>query len=130
MISLLISSDFLQMHDLVSVCIKYFSENMGAVLKYPVDLTCLNASLIDKLHTCFTVEVKKTKKKKSKSCFWEEEGAEFFTHPNILAFFLMGFVHMKKNNNKKKELDDIDDPHDKVLSFFFWKLRSNFLFYL
>eukprot|EP01083_Nonionella_stella_P033953 92900_1 len=53
LISLLISSDFLQMEELVTECLEYFRENISSVLKYPVDLSCMNTALLKKISAMF-----------------------------------------------------------------------------
>lgn len=45
-ISILISSDFLQMQELVNECISYVVSNLHDVVRLPIDMSCLNDSLI------------------------------------------------------------------------------------
>ena len=40
-ISILISSDFLQMQDLVKQCLEYTAKNLEDVVKLPIDMNCL-----------------------------------------------------------------------------------------
>lgn len=41
-LSVLISSDFLQMHDLVKECISYVVLNLNDVVRLPIDMNCIN----------------------------------------------------------------------------------------
>jgi len=50
-ISVLISSDFLQMAELVNECMSYVILNMADVVRLPIDMSCLNDSLIWKIAT-------------------------------------------------------------------------------
>lgn len=45
-LSVLISSDFLQMHDLVKECISYVVLNLNDVVRLPIDMNCINQKLI------------------------------------------------------------------------------------
>ena len=45
-ISILISSDFLQMKMLVQECIDFVIENLHDVVRLPIDMNCLNQNLI------------------------------------------------------------------------------------
>ena len=45
-VSILISSDFLQMQELVNECISYVVSNLHDVVRLPIDMSCLNDSLI------------------------------------------------------------------------------------
>lgn len=45
-ISILISSDFLQMRELVEECISYVVLNLGDVVRLPIDMSCLSPKLI------------------------------------------------------------------------------------
>jgi hypothetical protein len=45
-ISILISSDFLQMQELVNECISYVVSNLHDVVRLPIDMGCLNKELI------------------------------------------------------------------------------------
>ncbi|KAJ3160212.1 hypothetical protein HDU86_001048 [Geranomyces michiganensis] len=55
-LSILISSNFLQMTALEDLCIRYIHENLDDVLKIPVDMGCLSEPLIQKLTKLFTIE--------------------------------------------------------------------------
>lgn len=48
-ISILISSDFLQMTSLVDLCIKFVSQNLTDIIKLPIDLSCISEKLLNKL---------------------------------------------------------------------------------
>ena len=45
-ISILISSDFLKMKELVEECVCYVISNLHDVVRLPIDMKCLNTSLI------------------------------------------------------------------------------------
>jgi len=48
-ISILISSDFLGMANLVEECIKYIQEKLSDVVRFPIDLSCLNSTILTRL---------------------------------------------------------------------------------
>jgi len=48
-ISILISSDFLQMKILVSECVIFIAKNLKDVVRLPIDMSCLNNTLISKI---------------------------------------------------------------------------------
>lgn len=48
-ISILISSDFLQMKVLVQECIDFVIENIHDVVRLPIDMNCLNQNLIKRI---------------------------------------------------------------------------------
>jgi hypothetical protein len=48
-ISILISSDFLQMKVLVQECIDFVIENLHDVVRLPIDMNCLNQTLIKRI---------------------------------------------------------------------------------
>ncbi len=48
-VSILISSEFLQMEKLVDLCIEHISNNLNDIIKLPIDLSCINEKLINKL---------------------------------------------------------------------------------
>jgi len=72
-ISILISSDFLQMDSLVAACLRFLRDHIGKILRSPVDLSCLNSRLIIQLSELFTPEqldmLKDTKDKLSSKLF-------------------------------------------------------------
>jgi hypothetical protein len=48
-ISILISSDFLQMKGLVQECIDFVIDNLHDVVRLPIDMNCLNQNLIKRI---------------------------------------------------------------------------------
>ena len=48
-ISILISSDFLQMAGLVEESLVYVNENLQEILQLPIDMNCMNSSLVKRL---------------------------------------------------------------------------------
>ena len=48
-VSILISSDFLQMESLVDVCLKNISSRLNEIVKLPIDLTCISEKLLNRL---------------------------------------------------------------------------------
>jgi hypothetical protein len=48
-VSILISSDFLQMGALVDTCLAFFAANLNEIIKLPIDLSCLSERLIHRL---------------------------------------------------------------------------------
>lgn len=56
LVSILISSQFLGMQDLVSQCINYFYVNTNDILKLPIDLSCMNDELIDSIAELYDIE--------------------------------------------------------------------------
>ena len=48
-ISILISSDFLQMQDLVKHCLEYTAKNLEDVVKLPIVMNCLNQNVLKQL---------------------------------------------------------------------------------
>ena len=48
-ISVLISSEFLGIDDLVEKCLVFVNNYLEEVIKLPIDMSCLNQSLIDRL---------------------------------------------------------------------------------
>jgi hypothetical protein len=55
-ISILISSDFLGMAKLVEECVGFVKTNLHNVVKLPIDMNCLNSSLIKKIAMAVTIE--------------------------------------------------------------------------
>ncbi|KAI8823522.1 uncharacterized protein EV422DRAFT_565465 [Fimicolochytrium jonesii] len=54
-LSILVSSNFLQMAALEDQCLSYIHQTIDDVLKVSTDMTCLNQPLVDKLAKLFTV---------------------------------------------------------------------------
>ena len=48
-VSILISSDFLQMEALVEESVRYVAKNLQEIISLPIDMNCMNSSLIKKL---------------------------------------------------------------------------------
>ena len=48
-VSILISSEFLQMEPLVDICLEHISANLNDIIKLPIDLSCISEKLINKL---------------------------------------------------------------------------------
>lgn len=48
-VSILISSDFLQMSSLVKESVEFVTKNIHEIISLPIDMNCLNSSLIKKL---------------------------------------------------------------------------------
>uniref|UniRef100_A0A2K6TCP5 SANT and BTB domain regulator of CSR n=1 Tax=Saimiri boliviensis boliviensis TaxID=39432 RepID=A0A2K6TCP5_SAIBB len=66
-ISILISSEFLQMDSLVEQCIQYCHKNMNAIVATPCNMNCINANLLTRIADLFTHnEVDDLKDKKDK----------------------------------------------------------------
>ena len=55
-VSILISSEFLEMGDLVTRCLKYVHENINSIIKMPIDLNCINSKLLARLSKMLSVE--------------------------------------------------------------------------
>ena len=55
-ISILISSDFLQMKGLVQECIDFVIDNLHDVVRLPIDMNCLNQNLIKRIANQVTIE--------------------------------------------------------------------------
>jgi len=66
-ISILISSDFLQMGRLVDECLDYIGINLKEIIQLPIDMNCMNSQLIKRLasrisiHTLDEIKDKKDK---------------------------------------------------------------------
>ena len=50
-VSILISSDFLQMESLVDLCLGQIAQNLADIIKLPIDLSCISEKLLNKLAT-------------------------------------------------------------------------------
>jgi len=66
--ALLISSQFLQMEELVQLCLQYMKEHMSEVIQTPVNLSCLNAEILCALSMKFldTKDIESLKDPKDK----------------------------------------------------------------
>ena len=66
-VSILISSDFLQMTDLVNESLRYVASHIQEIVKLPIDLDCVSKSLISKLAALYTYdELDKIKDRKDR----------------------------------------------------------------
>ena len=66
-ISILISSEFLQMDSLVDICIQHVSLNLNEIIKLPIDLSCISEKLINKIASLTTPKMlTETKDRKDK----------------------------------------------------------------
>jgi len=66
-ISILISSEFLQMDSLVDICIQHVSSNLNEIIKLPIDLSCISEKLINKIALLTTPKMlTETKDRKDK----------------------------------------------------------------
>ena len=54
-VSIIISSEFLQMSELVNSGLVFFKDNFGDILKVPIELSCMNDSLVGKLADLFSL---------------------------------------------------------------------------
>lgn len=48
-VSILISSDFLQMDTLVDMCLSQIAQHLGDIIKLPIDLSCISERLLNRL---------------------------------------------------------------------------------
>eukprot|EP01031_Cornospumella_fuschlensis_P029075 gene29075-35089_t len=53
LVSILISSDFLQMDELVELCVEQVAQNLNEIIRLPIDLSCLSDRLIHRI-ACLT----------------------------------------------------------------------------
>jgi hypothetical protein len=59
-VSILISSEFLQMDALVDLCLEHICGNLGEIVKLPIDLSCISEKLVNKLAQMTQPKVRKT----------------------------------------------------------------------
>lgn len=87
-ISILISSDFLQMGPLVEEAVKYVSKNISEIIALPIDMNCLNSSLIKKLASNIPLEelepLKDKKDKLTSKLFMKKLELVFENETNML----------------------------------------------
>ena len=55
-VSILISSEFLEMGKLVTECLNYVHDNINSIIKMPIDLNCINTKLLARLSKMFAVD--------------------------------------------------------------------------
>lgn len=48
-VSILISSEFLQMDTLVDICVNHVANNLNEIIKLPIDLSCISEKLVNKI---------------------------------------------------------------------------------
>ena len=53
-VSIVISSQFLQMNELVDECVSFMAKNLSQIIELPLDLSCLNDQLLKKLNHCLS----------------------------------------------------------------------------
>ena len=53
-VSILVSSNFLQMEPLVDKCLGYISKNLNEILALPIDMRCIQQPLVEKLALLMT----------------------------------------------------------------------------
>ncbi len=63
-VSILISSDFLQMAPLVEESIEFISSNIHEIISLPIDMNCLNSSLIKRISRNISIDTLDTLKDK------------------------------------------------------------------
>ncbi len=61
-VSILISSEFLQMENLVDICLENMSTSLNEIIKLPIDLSCISDNLLNKLAFKTSPKVKLTYK--------------------------------------------------------------------
>ncbi|PAA59550.1 hypothetical protein BOX15_Mlig025688g1, partial [Macrostomum lignano] len=98
-ISILISSDFLKMDNLVDLCISYCHKNMSAILATPCNMSCLSESLVDKIAYRFTdseVDDIRDKKDKFKSVLFQKKIESLFLGQQPVASSLFQCRHCRQ----------------------------------
>eukprot|EP01038_Epipyxis_sp_PR26KG_P004062 gene4062-5805_t len=66
-VSILISSEFLQMESLVDLCIQHVGSNLNEIIKLPIDLSCISEKLINKITQLASPQIlSETKDRKDK----------------------------------------------------------------
>ncbi len=59
-VSILISSEFLQMEALVDICAERIAQSLGDIIKLPIDLSCISEKLINKIAAMIPPKVRCT----------------------------------------------------------------------
>ena len=54
-VSILISSDFLQMDPLVHQTTLFIAQNLQEIINLPIDMSCINSTLVQKLADCVDI---------------------------------------------------------------------------
>ena len=81
-VSILISSDFLKMNDLVDQCIDFFFKHIDEILALPCNMNCINDQLVGRISSLFSLsalEEVKDKKDKFKSKLFTKKIQELFS---------------------------------------------------
>jgi hypothetical protein len=55
-VSILISSEFLQMTSLVEEALEFVARNLNEIILLPIDMNCMNSSLVKRLAQKLTIE--------------------------------------------------------------------------
>ena len=55
-VSIMISADFLRIDFLVKECLKYFVQNAEEISKLPVDMSCINSSMVREIAKQLSVD--------------------------------------------------------------------------
>lgn len=56
-VSILISSDFLQMKELVETTLAFIANHLQEIVNLPIDMSCINTQLISQLANCVKLHV-------------------------------------------------------------------------
>jgi len=87
-VSILISSDFLQMAGLVEEALIFVSKNLGEILQLPIDMNCMNSVLIKRLAGKITLyelnDLVDKKDKLTSKLFMKKLEFLFEEEPNML----------------------------------------------
>lgn len=57
-VSILISSDFLQMNELVNICLRNIAGRLHEIIALPIDLSCISDKLVNMLATLINPKVR------------------------------------------------------------------------
>eukprot|EP00911_Craspedida_sp_UC1_P002417 UC1_evm1s1803 len=75
-VSILISSDFLQMDELVALCIKFCHDHLNAILRTPTNMSCITNKLLTQLASLFKhhelADIKDRKDKLLSKLYWKK----------------------------------------------------------
>jgi len=122
-ISILVSSDFLQMSELVDDCLKFMKDIINQVLRLPIDLSCLSARVIERLASQMTdedIEALKDKRDKLQSRLYSCKVKQLIDdHPTltICTFCKKIYCSDKPNRSTRCRKAKISiDFHGKILA--------------
>jgi hypothetical protein len=59
-VSILISSDFLQMEPLVTKALDYIADNLQEIILLPIDMSCMNQQLVKQLAALTDIQILET----------------------------------------------------------------------